>query len=327
MKLLKGRKLLIAGLVLLLIFLMLVTSQMNIQSPVKEKRSKVSLIVYGDDNERWENLRQGAGLVCDEKSADLTLVTTLLETDAAEQKEIIDREIEGGADALIIAACNSSEVKAFIDERRPRIPVVFVESLNTPLLSMGDNVVIAPDDYKMGYELGEAVTEGESDIVTVAIISENTVRDSVALREQGFRDAIDGKVGKVIEWKRSDRQQSAQTRMFIQKALVSDATDVIVTFDNSTTDALLDAMSNLNQTSKVYSIATSDKAVYNLNNKEIIALEYPNEFSMGYLAAMYALDGTYARRKYSGEQIEYRIVRKENMYDEDNQRLLFPFVN
>lgn len=327
MKLLKDRKTLLAGLVLLLIFIMLVTSQMNIKSPVKENRSKVSLIVYGDDNERWENLRQGAGLVCDDKDADLTLITTLLETDAAEQKEIIVREIEGGADALIIAACNSSEIKVYIDEIKPRIPVVFVESLNLSPLSMGDSIAVSPDDYKMGYELGEAVTANESDIVTVAIISENTVRDSVALREQGFKDAVEGKVGKVIEWKRSERQHNAPTRMFIQKALVSEATDVIVTFDNSTTDALLDALSNLNQTSKVYSIATSDKAVYNLYNKQIKALEYTNEFSMGYLAAMYALDGTYARRKYSDEQIEYRIVRKENMYDEDNQRLLFPFVN
>ncbi len=327
MKMFKDKRALLTGLVLLLVFLMLVMSQMKISSPGGEKRRKVSLVVYGDDNERWENLRQGAGLVCDDKNADLTLVTTLLETDAAEQKEIINREIEGGADALIIASCNSGEIKAFIDERKPKIPVVFVESLNISPLSMGNSIAVSADDYKMGYELGEAVTANESDMVTVAVISENTVRDSVALREQGFKDAIDGKVGRVIEWKRSERQQNVQTRMFIQKAIVSEATDVIVTFDNSTTDALLDALSNLNQSSKVYSIATSDKAVYNLYNKEIKALEYTNEFSMGYLAAMYALDETYARRKYSDEQIEYRIVKKENMYDENNQRLLFPFVN
>ena len=48
---------------------------------------------------------------------------------------------------------------------------------------------------------------------------------------------------------------------------------------------------------------------------------------MGYLAAMYAIDNPYARKKYSDEEIEYRLVKKENMYDEDNQALLFPFVN
>lgn len=327
MKMLKDKRSIIAIPVLLLIFIMFVIAQMNTKSPANEKRKKVSLIVYGDDNERWENLRQGAELVCGEKDADLTLISTLEESDAGEQKEIIEREIESGADALIVAACNSTEIKAFMDERKLRIPVVYVESLSTALLTIKDIAVISPDDYQMGFELGEAVVENESDIVTVAVISENTERDSVSLREKGFMDAVEGKVGKVIEWKRSERQQNVQTRMFIQRAVVSEATDVIVTFDNSTTDALLDALSNLNQSSKLYSISTSDKAVYNLYNNEIRALEYPNEFSMGYLAAMYALDESYARRKFAGEEIEYRTVRKENMYDEDNQRLLFPFVN
>ena len=113
----------------------------------------------------------------------------------------------------------------------------------------------------------------------------------------------------------------------IRDAVVTDATDVIVTFDNSTGDALLDAMENLNQSSKVYSISTSNKAVYYLYNKEIKALEFTNEFSMGYLAALNALDRSYAEKEYAGEKIEHRLVRKENMYDEDNQKLLFPFVN
>ncbi|MBR6486644.1 MAG: hypothetical protein IKT17_08155, partial [Lachnospiraceae bacterium] len=59
----------------------------------------------------------------------------------------------------------------------------------------------------------------------------------------------------------------------------------------------------------------------------IRALGYPDEFSMGYLAAMYVIDRTYARNTFAGKEIEYRIVRKEDMYDENNQTLLFPFVN
>ena len=48
---------------------------------------------------------------------------------------------------------------------------------------------------------------------------------------------------------------------------------------------------------------------------------------MGYLAAEYALDTTTAMRKYAHKKIEYRMVRKENMYDKENQTLLFPFVD
>ena len=317
------RELLIIA-VLLLVFLVAALSQTKIPSPKLTNEKRVSLIVYGDDSERWENLRQGAGLVCENNDAGLSLLTMLSENDVAEQEEIIEREIENGADALIIAPVNSAQIRDYIINRRISIPVAFVESVE----SCGkDQTDIAPDDYRMGYELGEKLVENESDIVTVAVVSNNTERDSVALREKGLMDAIEGKVGKILTWSRSEYNNKTETRVFIQKSLVSEATDVIVTFDNSTTDALLDALTNLNKQSKLYSVSTSNKAVYNLYSREILSLGYPNEYAMGYLAAENVLDRSYAKKAYSDKEIEYRIIRKENMYDEDNQTLLFPFVN
>ena len=323
MKLKRYRRLIVIA-VLLMIFLVAAISMSDITASRNEERKQVSLIVYGDDSERWENLRQGAGLVCEQKNAGLSLLTMLSENDTGEQEEIIDREIQSGADALIIAPCNSSEIRDYIKSKNLSIPVVFVEDVE----SLKEDInMTSPDDYRMGYELGEELVRNESDIVTVAVISENTQRDSVALREKGLLDAIEGKVGKVLMWSRDEKSIKTNKRQFIQKALVSEATDVIVTFDSSTTDGLIDALANLNTESKVYAISTSDKALYNLYSKEIIALGYPNEYAMGYLAAMNALDRSYAERKYSGKKPEYRIVRKENMYDEDNQTLLFPFIN
>ncbi|MBO4903827.1 MAG: substrate-binding domain-containing protein [Lachnospiraceae bacterium] len=324
MSMLKKNLRLIAVIVLILIFLVTAMYQITWKSPQNKERKNVSLIVYGDDSERWESLRQGAGLACEEKDHDLSLITMLTENEASEQEEIIDREIIDGSDALIIAACNSSVIRDYIEEKNLNIPVVFVETVEDLQEGIRD---ICADDYKMGYELGEEIVNSESDIVTVAIISENTKRDGVTLREQGLRDAIEGKVGKIINWSRNDYEKNVNTRVFIQRAIVSEATDVIVTFDNSTTDALLDALENLNKQSKVYAVSTSNKAVYNLYGGEIKALEYTDEFSMGYLAAMYALDGSNAKKRFADKKPEYKLVRKENMYDEDNQALLFPFVN
>lgn len=309
--------------VLLIVFLVAAISLGSLQTTKSEARRQVSLIVYGEDSEQWENLRQGAELVCEENNAGLSLLTMLSENDVAEQEEIIDREIQSGADALIIAPCNSEAIKNYIEEKRTSIPVVFVEKTEVNK----DSISISPDDYKIGYELGEEIINNESDIVTVAIVSENAQRESIRLREKGLLDAIEGKVGKILKWSRNDNNTRVNKRQFIQRALVSEATDVIVTFDSPTTDALIDALANLNTQSKVYAISTSDKALYNLYSREIIALGYPNEYAMGYLAAVNALNRSYARKMYSDKEIEYRIVRKENMYDEDNQTLLFPFVN
>ena len=324
MKRLHDKKSLIAVIVLLIILLITVAYQVSLGTTKNKPPGHVSMIVYGEDKERWENMREGAYLVCQENNAELSLLTMLSENDPAEQEEIIEREIEDGADALIIAPCNSKAIREYMGSKKINIPVVYLETQENKQLGEID---IGTDDYKMGYSLGEEIAANESDIVTIAIISDNTDRDSVRLREKGLRDAITGKVGKIINWSREEYRTNANTRMFIQRAIVSEATDVIVTFDNSTTDALLDALDNLNKTGRVYCISTSNKAIYNLYNKEIEALEYPDEFSMGYLAAMNALDRSHAIMKYTGKEIEYRMVRKENMYDEENQTLLFPFVD
>ncbi|SCY80535.1 ABC-type sugar transport system, substrate-binding protein, contains N-terminal xre family HTH domain [Lachnospiraceae bacterium XBB2008] len=284
----------------------------------------VSMIVYGDDQERWENMREGADLVCADRDAKLSLLTTLAEDDPEEQKEIIDRELEDGTDALIIAPCSGREIKDYIDANNLKIPVIYLETVDS---ASPVDINIAPDDYMMGYSLGEQIVAEESDIVTVAVLSGYADRDSVRLREEGLRDAINGRVGTVLDWSGIKTGVSKDVRTYIQRAIVSEATDVIVSFDNTTTDSLLDALSNLNQSSKVYSISTSDHAVYDLYNGDIKVLEYTDEFSMGYLAAMYALDPKYASGRYSHKQIEYRMVRKENMYSEENQTLLFPFVD
>lgn len=322
MSVLRNKKVLPFVVILLVIILVTAIFRMVSRTPSDKSRKHISMIVFGDDQDRWENMREGAGLVCENNDADLALITMMSENDTAEQEEIIQREIENGADALLIASCNSKEISDFIKRSNVRIPVVYIGASD----QADEGSFITPDDYRMGYELGEEIAENESGIVTVAIISENTQRDSVRLREEGLRDAIEGKVGRIITWKGDEYKSVTKTRTFIQRAIVSEATDVIVSFDNTSTDALLDALTNLNKTSKVYSISTSEKAVYNLYGSRIKALEYPDEFSMGYLAAMNALDVPEAA-KYSKKAIDYRIVRKENMYDEDNQTLLFPFVN
>lgn len=314
----------LTGIIIMITVFVLIMLYLFVSRSSDEKVRQVSMIVYGDDAEHWENMREGAYLVSSEKNARLNLLTMLTDNDPEEQKEIINREIEDGADALIIASCSSAEIKEYIDSLNLRIPVVYLETVENASVT---DISISADDYNMGYELGEELVRNESDIVTVAILSGNTDRDSVRLREEGFRAAIEGKVGKVIDWSGLKLKTVRNIRPYIQREIVSEATDVIVTFDNLTTDALLDALSNLNQTCKIYAVSTSNKAVYDLDAGEIVTLQYPDEFSMGYLAAMYALDPNNAKGRYSHNHIEYRMVRKEDMYSEENQTLLFPFVD
>ena len=77
---------------------------------------------------------------------------------------------------------------------------------------------------------------------------------------------------------------------------------------------------------KIYGIANSDKAVYYLDNEEIKALIYQNEFSIGYLGVKEILNEKVYEKKSAANMVEYEIINKSNMYSEEYQKLLFPFV-
>ena len=308
---------------LLLIVILVAVAVLYNYEPDTGKTKKISLIVYGNDADRWENLRDGAELAAMEDNAEVSLVTMSDEEDAKEQLEIIKREISNGADALMIAACDSEEIGKYIDKAKIRIPVIFVE---TGIESDSEQIVVSANDYQMGYALGNRIHLDENYIVKVAVISDGTNRNSIKERQQGLMDALGNNVREVVVWERNWNERGSGQRMFIQRELVSEAVDVIVTLDNSMTDALMDALSNLNKEAKVYSISTSDEAVYCLDSGRIKVLTYQTEFGIGYIGAKYAIDEKSAAKTYGNEDIQYRVVDKDNMYDYDNQTLLFPFV-
>lgn len=293
---------------------------------VHEKRDtlqEVSLIVYGNDASRWENLRQGAELAFEEEQVELTLVTMSAEGDANEQIALIEREISRGADALLIAPYDSQVIGAYIKNNKPSIPYVFVEN------SVSDETTgysITADHYEMGKMLGRKILELENPIVKVAVISDGTRRESVKEREKGLREVVEPFANKVVTWERYENETDMLTRKFLQRAILEEAVDVVVALDNDIADALMDALDNLDKKTKVYAISTSDQSVYYLDQGKIKALEYSTEFAIGYIGAEYILNPSAAKKKYSMDDIKYIIVSKGDMYEAENQTLLFPFV-
>jgi len=280
----------------------------------------ISLIVYGEDEARWENLKHGVELACEESGAEFTMVNMSSNGTASDQIELINREIDRGATGLLIAAVDSEQIGVYASELNISIPIVFVE--NGPQ-DYSKEACISADNYEMGRMLGEKIKEKENPIVKVAIISDNTQRASVQSRIQGVYDTLDGYVNQIVIWERLENENNLLTRKFLQRAILQEAVDVVVALDNETADNLMDALDNLNRKTKVYAISTSNKSVYYLDQMKIKALEYQDEFSIGYIGARKVL--TKSKTNDLGD-IEYRIVSKDNMYEKDNQTFLFPIV-
>lgn len=318
----KGRRFLKISIVVVLVLIVAEFYYYSNYSSKEEPAFSISLIVYGS-SDRWENLKQGAERAADRTIAEVNLIPMSTETNAKEQIALINREIANGADALMIAACDSQEIEQYFQETNVEIPVVFVQS---GLENNEDNWYISADNYAMGYELANIVAANERNWIKAAIIADRMERKSVSERFQGVYDSLSQYADEVVIWERDENEKDIQTMLFLQRELTQEAVDVVVALDTSSMEALMDAVENLNKNIKVYGIANSDKAVYYLDNGKIKSLIYQNEFSIGYLGVKVILDEKAYEKNKIFNMVEYEIVNENDMYSAEYEKLLFPFV-
>ena len=309
-----------------LVGLMIIETAIYVQALKKEDPIiQVSLIVYGSDASRWENLKQGAALAADDLNAEVTLITMSGEDDAAEQISLIRREAQGGADALLIAAADSEVIKEYLENDPIKIPYAFVES------GTGDTAgLTSADNASMAESLIKTIDDNEKDWIKAAVIVDHDRRDSVKERLDTVLNTDVPYAENVVLWERNEQEVDKKAQFFLQRQLTEEAVDVVIALDNSSMEEIIDAAVNLNKDVKIYGIANSSKSAYYLDNRLVRSLVYQDEFSIGYIGLSDLLENNFRKLRdntpLDRSQIAFKVVDHNNMYDKANQRLLFPHV-
>ena len=309
-----------------LVGLMIIETAIYVQALKKEDPIiQVSLIVYGSDASRWENLKQGAALAADDLNAEVTLITMSGEDDAAEQISLIRREAQGGADALLIAAADSEVIKEYLKNDPIKIPYAFVES------GTGDTRdLTSADNASMAESLIKTIDDNEKDWIKAAVIVDHDRRDSVKERLDTVLNTDVPYAENVVLWERNEQEVDKKAQFFLQRQLTEEAVDVVIALDNSSMEEIIDAAVNLNKDVKIYGIANSSKSAYYLDNRLVRSLVYQDEFSIGYIGLSDLLENNFRKLRdntpLDRSQIAFKVVDHNNMYDKANQRLLFPHV-
>lgn len=282
-----------------------------------EDNKSISIVVYDSDTERWGSLKEGAETAAQEYDAEIHLLTISGETSWQEQIKLFERELKNGTDAFLVAASDSQALSSFFEENEFPYPIQMIETG----LSSEDEDTIEVNNYQMGEELANRLLQEEDNEAKIAVIVENEQRESVVSRYQGFMDTMNKNHVDVVIWQRGEGEEQIQTKLLLQKMLTQEAVDVMAALDNSTLEAAVDAVTNLNKEIAVYGVGNSDQAVNALDNGICKALAYQDEFSMGYLGVLALLD-----KKTETKSPQYQIVTRETMYLSENEKMLFPFV-
>ncbi len=289
-----------------------------------EKLYPVSVIVDNSSSDRWFAFREGLKQAARDHHVQLNIVSTGELPDLEEEKVLIEREKENGAQGIIIQMCESDKDK-LLTQMQEAAGIVDILLVETDVEPEGVFPAVIPDNYEMGRMIAVSLKEDEKKLQgkKIGILSGNQERLSQKQRLDGFLKEMEG-TGAEIIWEIGEYEvmQTALTEEQLQNV------EILIALENDETERAVDYLLEPETPScPLYGVGCSEKNVYYLDKKLIDVLIVPNEFHMGYqsVAVMAAQlqDHVAARRD---SMVNFLVVRPETMYEEDNQKILFPLV-
>lgn len=319
------KKILAFALVFLLLGLSLVgLSGDNGWNKKHDDTYQISFIARGKKTESWSTIEQGIEQAANDFNVEITPIYLSGENNAEEQITLLRREVQNGADAVMIAPVNSQDLRDPIATAQKLVPVVTVESTADGLKSIP---YIGCDNFSLGKALGEEVLLRGGKGKKVAILQNSLSCSSVYARYQGVLEVLQQNGAELSFWEiPDDPTQAYETaKAFLKEQDVNKA----VALDGATLEAVAHAEKDLSPpgvtTVEIYGVGRTNQVVSYLEEKVITSIGVQNEFNIGYLGVSTAV-GQIKGSKMEQDTVNFAIVNYADMYSTENQRLLFPFI-
>lgn len=278
----------------------------------------VSVIVNDSSSERWDAFREGLEQGAEDNHVHLNLVSTGKFQNTQEEQTIVKRELDGSADGVIVAPY-SSDADAILPGETAKPTVLVQTGIETDTLF----TTVMTDHVRFGEALGDIVAEaGEK---TVGIFSGNQNQLGMRQRLKALKQRL-SEAGAEIAWVISDKElyKKMRNKSYFENAPV----DAVVSLENDDTEKAVDLMLNDEKISwHIYGEGRSEMLMYYLDKGIIQELTVPNEYYMGYQSMCLAAQGVrYHTDKTEQTEVDFFRVTKDNLYDEETSRILFPTV-
>lgn len=279
-----------------------------------EDLERISVIIQNSDDNQWTAFQYGLKMAAEDQGVELFVAGTGDRITVEEQKNLIEQEIDKGADGILVQPIPGEKSRKMLKKIEKKVPVMFIEQGISG--HKEDSVpIMQPDHYAMGMALGEELLKdynGNISGKTYAFTAENMGSQATTERVLGFTDALQGSGAEVLWQSSKDLQQQRKV-------------DFVIALDNnSLVQAGEAAASNNLHGALIYGIGKSTEAVYYLDTGVVVCLVVPDEFNMGYQSL------TEMSKKVKGslyqlqeKEISYTILRQGTLFSEENQELLF----
>lgn len=259
---------------------------------------RISVLIENQDDDYWTPFQHGMNQAGVDYNVDVRFMSM-----SGERASNIAREIENGADAIVLSATPGNTTSDWLNTNTVDIPIITIGSeLNCKNVTLH----VGADEYILGQKVGIQVAEsGNWDNDVVIFVSSNAVsRDPVYLglveyledNKIGYHTAI-GPVSNYLT-NMSFTDISPKLIVGLERQIIEDLCDFAETNDK-----------NYN----VIGVDYTNKLLHYIENGLILSLVIQSKYDLGYISVEMAVAA--ARGERPGDyELDIFIATKDNMY-------------
>lgn len=290
-------------------------------------KKKVLFLMKSTDSQFWKAVKAGANAAASEYNLEMIFEGPDNEEDFETQNQMIKKAVDDKVDAIVFSAVDFKANAAAIDMAANNgVKIVAVDS---EVDSKHVQCYIGTDNYEAGCIAGRNALSSKEEEINIGIVNFDSKTENGQSREKGFCDTVlsDKRVSIIdkINVNSSIKDAKEGTLKMLEEY---PQIDTIVTFNEWTSlgvGAAIDEK-NIGNSTRVIAFDSNVRSVGMLESGVVDALIVQNPYAMGYLGMEQAgklLKGENACKKKIST--EGTLITRENMYDEESQRVLFPF--
>ena len=302
---------------LCVLFLLLTMDPVRPSQP--QKLLEISVLFRQSDASTWSVARQGMEQAALDLNAELRFLTPAGEDLAAEQRELLEREAESGTNAILLIPSDREALADTVEViTSAGTPVV---TLETDMSDAGASVCIGADNVALGEALGNAALNGAPEGSLVVLLDTAAGSTGVTDRMEAAQTVLEAAGRQVSRCRPMDGESLASA---LERTLTVMRPAAVVAFDAADLEQAAALLSEREDAPLLYGAGSTATVAAYLEQSTIVSIAAQNEFAAGYLAVGAAVQAAAGQESFQLDPLEFFLVRQENMYEPENQKLLFP---
>ncbi|WP_411677635.1 substrate-binding domain-containing protein [Caproicibacter sp.] len=281
----------------------------------------ISVICSGKSTENLSVMKSGIEKAADEMNADISFYTLTSDNDANQQIELLKREINNGANAVLIMPVDSPNLIKPMKEGDKIVPVIVLQS---SLSNLSDLVNISCNNDQLGQNLAKEILQKQNSSQRFVILNRKNSPEFCGGVEKVLKDA--GAKPSYLDF--SDLSQDAPGHA--ERILLQHKGEVFIAADSATLELFGKAEKVLKSkaaaNTQIFGVGRSSSIVSLLEEGVIQAIGVENQYGIGYLGIKMAVDRI-NHIPCKNMNINFVISDSSNMYHPENEYMLFPFVS